>query len=147
MFPRAHGGIRFAFMNATEQRPVKSILNSGSGEVRRRRDKIDSQRSFAVDAMATDSGVSIDLPSTDRIATFGCGHQLCHPDIAEAQPRHTRHQRAENHPPSTHGYPHLPVPLRLCEQCAMFSDDTLIAFALWNHDLQPLARMACRQVA
>lgn len=71
MFPCTHGGIRFAFMNATEQCPVKSILNIGSGEVCRRRNKFDSQGSFAVYAMATDAGVYVDLPPTDRIAAFG----------------------------------------------------------------------------
>jgi hypothetical protein len=57
-------------MNSSKQGPIEPTLNSERGKVRRRWNKFDSQRTFAVDSMATDAGIHIDFPSTDRIATL-----------------------------------------------------------------------------
>jgi len=70
MFPRTHGGIWFAFMNAPEQCAVESIVNIGRGEVCRRWNEFDSERTFAVDAMTTDAGVYVDFPPTDWISSL-----------------------------------------------------------------------------
>lgn len=70
VFPCTHSSIRFAFMNAPEQSTVEPILNNWGSEVRRRRNKLHSQRPFAVDSVATDASVDVNLPSTDWIAAF-----------------------------------------------------------------------------
>lgn len=86
MSPRTHGRIRFTFVNSPKQGPIEPTLNGERGEVRRWRNKFDSESTFPVDAVATDAGVDIDFPPTDRIASFCLGRKVV--DSNSAEPHH-----------------------------------------------------------
>jgi hypothetical protein len=82
-------------VNASEQRPVETVLNSGGAKIGRRWHELDPVRPFAVNSMAADARIHIDFPSADRITLLGRSGKILHTNPTGKSGGHDRDNEAE----------------------------------------------------